>query len=257
MVRSSTPSGSPASSSKRQDVVGPLAHVRQAHAQLQSLVEDLHHRQGVRLTAIDARDRDGAAAPHGVRCRCRRAGPRVGPPPPFSVTFAATAPGSKDLLAWRQGRDIRSEDVNSYIQEKIGEDFSAKDFRTWHGTVLAAVELAGEPKPASEAGAKRAISVAVGRVAEALGNTPAVCRRSYIDPRVIERFREGETISPTSSINGRMTARARRSSSAKCADSSPEPAHSLWPRRPSGSGAHFGSTSEVSLKVRRVSPLSG
>ncbi len=120
--------------------------------------------------------------------------------------------GPEDLLAWRQGgewRDVRSEDVNAYIQEKAGEGFSAKDFRTWHGTVLAAVELAGEPKPASEAAAKRAISAAVGRVAEALGNTPAVCRRSYIDPRVIERFREGQTIDPAASAGGRMTARAR------------------------------------------------
>ena len=120
--------------------------------------------------------------------------------------------GPDDLLAWRDGRhwrDVRSGDVNSYIQEKIGEGFSAKDFRTWHGTVLAAVELSGEPGPTSEAAAKRAISAAVGRVAEALGNTPAVCRRSYIDPRVIERFREGETIDPTASIDGRMTARSR------------------------------------------------
>ena len=120
--------------------------------------------------------------------------------------------GPDDLLAWRQGRewrDVRSEDVNSYIQEKAGEGFSAKDFRTWHGTVLAAVELAGEPSPASEAAATRSISAAVGRVAEALGNTPAVCRRSYIDPRVIERFREGETIHPAASVSERMTARAR------------------------------------------------
>ncbi|MGE0068257.1 MAG: DNA topoisomerase IB, partial [Solirubrobacterales bacterium] len=62
--------------------------------------------------------------------------------------------GPEDLLAWRQGhewRDVRSADVNAYIQAKIGEGFSAKDFRTWHGTVLAAVELAGEPEPGSEA----------------------------------------------------------------------------------------------------------
>jgi DNA topoisomerase IB len=120
--------------------------------------------------------------------------------------------GPEDLLAWREGRewrDVRSDDVNSYIQEKIGEDFSAKDFRTWHGTVLAAVELAGEREPTSEAAAKRAISDAVGRVAEALGNTPGVCRRSYIDPRVIERFREGETINPAASPGGRTTARSR------------------------------------------------
>ncbi|HEY1852965.1 MAG TPA: hypothetical protein VGG40_00130 [Solirubrobacterales bacterium] len=120
--------------------------------------------------------------------------------------------GPKDLLAWRQDggwRDVRSEDVNEYIQDAIGPEFSAKDFRTWHGTVLAAVELAGEPEPVSEAAAKRSIRRAIDRVAEALGNTPAVCRRSYVDPRVIERFREGETISPQASVGGRMTAKAR------------------------------------------------
>jgi DNA topoisomerase I len=120
--------------------------------------------------------------------------------------------GPEDLLAWRNGRewhDVRSDDVNAYIQERIGEDFSAKDFRTWHGTVLAAVELASESRPASEAAAKRAISAAVERVADALGNTPAICRRSYIDPRVIERFHDGETIDPSASAGSRMTARAR------------------------------------------------
>jgi DNA topoisomerase-1 len=120
--------------------------------------------------------------------------------------------GPEDLLAWRDGRewrDVRSQDVNDYLKEKIGERFSAKDFRTWHGTVLAAVELAGEPAPSSEAQAKRAIRGAVERVSDALGNTPAVCRRSYIDPRVIERFRDGETIAPQASLSGRMSARAR------------------------------------------------
>jgi DNA topoisomerase IB len=119
--------------------------------------------------------------------------------------------GPEDLLAWREGRewrDVRSDDVNDYIQEKIGERFSAKDFRTWHGTVLAAVELAGEPKPTSEARAKRSSRAAVERVSDALGNTPAVCRRSYIDPRVLERFREGETIGPKASFGGRISAKA-------------------------------------------------
>lgn len=120
--------------------------------------------------------------------------------------------GPEDLLAWREGkqwRDVHSDDVNAYIKEKIGERFSAKDFRTWHGTVLAAVELAGEPLPKSEAAAKRSISAAVGRVAEALGNTPAVCRRSYIDPRVLDRFRDGEQISPMTNANGRISAKRR------------------------------------------------
>jgi DNA topoisomerase IB len=120
--------------------------------------------------------------------------------------------GPDDLLAWREGRawrDVRSDDVNAYIQEKIGAEFSAKDFRTWHGTVLAAVELAGEPEPSSETAAKRSVKAAIRRVAEALGNTPAVCRRSYVDPRVIERFRDGETINPKASANGRLSAEAR------------------------------------------------
>jgi DNA topoisomerase I len=120
--------------------------------------------------------------------------------------------GPEDLLAYRLGsewRDVRSDEINEYIQERVGERFSAKDFRTWHGTVLAAVELAGEESPRSEAAAKRAISRAVERVAEALGNTPAVCRASYIDPRVLDRFRDGVTISPPSTSNGRLTAKAR------------------------------------------------
>jgi DNA topoisomerase-1 len=120
--------------------------------------------------------------------------------------------GPEDLLAWREGkewRDVHSDDVNAYIKEKIGERFSAKDFRTWHGTVLAAVALASEPVPESEAAAKRSISAAVGRVAEALGNTPAVCRRSYIDPRVLDRFRNGEQIRATASANGKLSAKHR------------------------------------------------
>jgi DNA topoisomerase I len=105
--------------------------------------------------------------------------------------------GPEDLLAWKDGRrwrDLRSTDINDYIQAAIGTDFSAKDFRTWSGTVLAAAALAGEEKPASDAAAKRTIAAAVTTVAAALGNTPAVCRRSYIDPRVFDRYRDGETI---------------------------------------------------------------
>ena len=106
--------------------------------------------------------------------------------------------GPEDLLAFRdergRWRDVRSDDVNAYIQEYAGPDFSAKDFRTWHGTVLAALALAGEPRPSSQAAGKRTINRAVKEVAEALGNTPAVCRRSYIDPRVFDRYRDGETL---------------------------------------------------------------
>jgi len=120
--------------------------------------------------------------------------------------------GPEDLLAYRAGGewvDVRSDEINDYIHERIGEEFSAKYFRTWHGTVLAAVALAGEERPRSEAAAKRAIKRAVDQVSEALGNTPAVCRASYIDPRVFDRLRDGTTIRPAPSANGRMTAKQR------------------------------------------------
>ncbi|HET7509643.1 MAG TPA: DNA topoisomerase IB [Solirubrobacterales bacterium] len=121
--------------------------------------------------------------------------------------------GPEDLLAYRQGsewRDLRSDEINEYIHEQIGDEFTAKNFRTWHGTVLAAVALAGEEPPRTEAAAKRAIARAVDQVSEALGNTPAVCRASYIDPRVLDRYRDGVRINPPPSANGRLSAKARR-----------------------------------------------
>jgi DNA topoisomerase IB len=122
--------------------------------------------------------------------------------------------GPEDLVAWRDGRrwrDVRSGDVNDYIQAAIGPEFSAKDFRTWSGTVLAAAALAGEDRPSSEAAGKRTIAAAVKTVAAALGNTPAVCRRSYIDPRVFDRYRDGETIDVgrRAASEGRMAERTR------------------------------------------------
>ena len=106
--------------------------------------------------------------------------------------------GGRELLAFREGkawRDIRSEDINTYLKELADEDVSAKDFRTWHATVLTAVLLASaEEELTSVTSRKRVVSSIVKEVAEALGNTPAVCRASYIDPRVIDRFLNGETI---------------------------------------------------------------
>ncbi len=119
--------------------------------------------------------------------------------------------GPEDLLVFREDdgwRDVRSEEVNDYLQAKVGEEFSAKDFRTWHGTVLTAVELAREGAPSSKGGAERTIRAAIERVAERLGNTPAVCRSSYVDPRVLDRFREGKTIElPSLAPAGRATPR--------------------------------------------------
>jgi len=103
-----------------------------------------------------------------------------------------------ELLAYRNGvgwRDVRSLDVNAYMKELGGNGFSAKDFRTWHGTVLAAVSLAlGGPVPQGVTARRRAITAAVKDVAEFLGNTPAVARASYIDPRLFDRFDEGRTV---------------------------------------------------------------
>jgi len=107
--------------------------------------------------------------------------------------------GGRELLAFREGkawRDVRSEDVNAYLKDLADEEVSAKDFRTWHATVLTAALLAsGEEGLTSVTSRKRVVSSAVKEVAASLGNTPAVCRASYIDPRVIERFLNGETIS--------------------------------------------------------------
>jgi DNA topoisomerase I len=126
--------------------------------------------------------------------------------------------GPDDLLAFREDgawHDVRSEDVNAYLQAKAGEDVSAKDFRTWHGTVLAAVELAREGPPRSKGAAERAIRAAVKRVADRLGNTPAVCRSSYIDPRLLDRFRDGKTIElpnlgPEGTVTPRQQSRLER-----------------------------------------------
>lgn len=105
-----------------------------------------------------------------------------------------------ELLAYRAGRhwhDVRSADINEYLKRHMGEEFSAKDFRTWNATVLAAVSLAtfGEP-PRSKAARERAVKQAVKAVAELLGNTPAVARRAYIDPRVFDRYLAGTTMAP-------------------------------------------------------------
>lgn len=122
--------------------------------------------------------------------------------------------GPDDLLVFRADgawRDVRSEEVNAYLQDRVGQEYSAKDFRTWHGTVLAAVELAREGPPASKGAAERAIRAAIKRVARRLGNTPAVCRASYIDPRVLDRFRDGKVIElPALPPEGSITPRRQR-----------------------------------------------
>ena len=108
--------------------------------------------------------------------------------------------GGDGLLAYRSGprwHDVSAADINDYLRELTGGDFSAKDFRTWHATVLAAVGLAvSVPAAATESARRRAVARVVREVAEYLGNTPAVARASYIDPRVIGLYERGLTIAP-------------------------------------------------------------
>ena len=93
-------------------------------------------------------------------------------------------------------RDVKSEDLNQYIKEIIGEEYSVKDFRTWAGTIIAATALdemgAVEKKEQKEMNAN--IRRAVIAVSEKLGNTPAIARSSYIDPRIIEEYTDGRTL---------------------------------------------------------------
>jgi DNA topoisomerase I len=107
--------------------------------------------------------------------------------------------GGDELLAYKDRggwHDIVSTDINAYLKEIIGDEVSAKDFRTWHATVLTAVGLAvSTSAPRSAPGRQRAISRVVTEVSHYLGNTPAVCRSSYIDPRVVDLYADGITIS--------------------------------------------------------------
>lgn len=134
------------------------------------------------------------------------------------VMLGRGAPEDADLLAWKDAEgawcDVTSSDINAYVKEVVGgaapdgaapgaDDaadeavVSAKDFRTWHATVLAAVALAVSTHAATSAAArKRAVSRAMQEVSSYLGNTPTVARASYVDPRVVDLFEDGTTIEP-------------------------------------------------------------
>ncbi|SDY09972.1 DNA topoisomerase IB [Amycolatopsis xylanica] len=105
--------------------------------------------------------------------------------------------GSDRLLVYRERdgwHEVHAQDINNRFKELAGDDCSAKDLRTWNATVLAAVAFAAAPEPTSKTARKRAEAAVMREVSEALGNTPAVCRASYVDPRVVEAYRDGRTI---------------------------------------------------------------
>ena len=111
----------------------------------------------------------------------------------------------KELLAYRENgrwRDVRSTDINDYIKQATGNAFSAKDFRTWNATVRSAAALAVLGQNAkSRTARKRIVTLAIAEVARYLGNTPTVCRSSYVDPRVIDLFDAGHMIAGVEEID--------------------------------------------------------
>lgn len=106
--------------------------------------------------------------------------------------------GAGRLLSYKDGRswrDLLPALVNEYIRTTTGLEATAKDFRTWHATVLAAAALAETPEPGeTKASRKRAVAGAMKEVSSFLGNTPTLARTSYVDPRVVEAYEEGDTI---------------------------------------------------------------
>ena len=101
----------------------------------------------------------------------------------------------QELFQYRNGdgtmHDVTSSDVNAYLREITGDDFTAKDFRTWAGTVMAALALQADGLPDGKAAQKRAMNTAIDQVAGALGNTRAVCRKAYVHPLVFDAFADG------------------------------------------------------------------
>jgi DNA topoisomerase-1 len=108
--------------------------------------------------------------------------------------------GRARLLAWRDDdggwHPISAAEINDDVRDRTGGEFTAKDFRTLHGTVTAAVSLVRSGPGETPTARKRAIVQAVRLAADALGNTPAVAKSSYVDPRLLDRYEEGETIDP-------------------------------------------------------------
>ncbi|MBO0983107.1 DNA topoisomerase IB [Rathayibacter sp. SD072] len=115
------------------------------------------------------------------------------------------------LLAWKDGREwhpLSAPEINDYVREKAGDDFTAKDFRTLHGTVAAALSLARTGPQPTQRARNAAIAQAMRDASDVLGNTPTVARASYVDPRVLDHYRAGETIDPRRPDSAETTLRA-------------------------------------------------
>jgi DNA topoisomerase-1 len=121
---------------------------------------------------------------------------------PDVAAFVRDAPDDSPdapFLAWDddgQPRTVSAADVNEFIKQHTGGDFTAKDFRTLRGTIAAAISLAKNGPEATKRARARALTAAMQAAAEVLGNTPTIARTSYVDPRVVDAFTAGETIDP-------------------------------------------------------------
>lgn len=116
--------------------------------------------------------------------------------------------GDARLLAWKDGRiwhPLAADEINAYVAECTGGDFTAKDFRTLHGTVTAAVSLATAGPQKTVTARKRAAAQAMRDVAAVLGNTAAVAKASYVDPRVVDKFDHGRVMD----VSGRTSPETR------------------------------------------------
>jgi DNA topoisomerase-1 len=106
-------------------------------------------------------------------------------------------PGGRRLFRYEHNGELvnlGARRLNEYIREYLGEEFSAKDFRTWGGTLVAAIELAERGEEETATAQKRAVAAVMRSVGERLGNTPAVARSSYVSPAVVEQYLDGRTI---------------------------------------------------------------
>jgi|SRR5690554_5859868 len=116
------------------------------------------------------------------------------------------------LLAFRdeagEWHPLAASDINAYVRERTGGEFTSKDFRTLAGTAAAAVSLARQGPESTKAGRQRTVAEAMRQAADALGNTPAIARKSYVDPRIVDLYNDGTTIDPAraSSVESELRA---------------------------------------------------
>jgi DNA topoisomerase-1 len=170
-----------------------LATLQRDHARVRGVSEvsfDYRAKSGVRRREI-VQDADVAKVIAGLKRRRD----------PSRKLFAYKADG-----AWVP---LRSPSINHYLQQTSGDHISAKDFRTWHATVLMATYLAGAEPAGSERAIRHVLAQGYQTVSGALGNTPAVCRKSYVDPHVVDRYRDGRVIEVPATASSATALQAR------------------------------------------------